>query len=170
MTHYIVSGHRRTGTSMMMRCLMLGGMEVEYDKIRKPSEKINKYGNFELSSAALATNNTINQYPNKLIKAHYDRLRGFKEDKEYNIVFMIRDAASVLNSFDAAFDGKPMGGYDPYTTISKLKVLPQVNVTLVKYECVLAHPLETFEYIRLNGFPIDAPKAAQGVEVGLKRF
>ncbi|KKL70282.1 hypothetical protein LCGC14_2106430, partial [marine sediment metagenome] len=34
---YIVSGMRRTGTSMMMHCLGLGGMSLNYDESRELS-------------------------------------------------------------------------------------------------------------------------------------
>lgn len=96
----IVSGLPRSGTSMMMKMLEAGGMQVLTDNIRSADENNPKgYYEFErvkkLKDGDIAWVDTANGRVVKVVSALLEHL---PEDYRYKIIFMRRDMNEILAS------------------------------------------------------------------------
>jgi len=95
----IVSGLPRSGTSMMMRMLEAGGMEVVVDNIRKAGEdNPNGYYEFEQVKKIKEGHAWIDQTYGKAFKMVSMLLKDLPQDKKYKIIFMQRNMEEVLRS------------------------------------------------------------------------
>ena len=96
----IVSGLPRSGTSMMMKVLEAGGLEVFTDELRVADED-NPKGYYELEDVkALKDGKTdwVKDAPGKVVKVISSLLEYLPSTYHYKIVFMRREIAEILAS------------------------------------------------------------------------
>ena len=98
----IVSGLPRSGTSMMMRMLEVGGMPVLTDNIRKADiDNPNGYYEFEPVKQLRKDASWMADAHGKAVKMVYALLYELPEDHEYRVILMKRNLEEVLASQDA---------------------------------------------------------------------
>ena len=101
MTDYItvVSGLPRSGTSMMMRMLQAGGIEIVSDG-RRAADQHNPYGYFEDERVrSLARDASwVGEARGKAIKVIYRLLQYLPANIEYRVIYMVRDYLEVFDS------------------------------------------------------------------------
>jgi hypothetical protein len=95
----IVSGLPRSGTSMMMRMLEAGGMDVAVDNIREADED-NPKGYYELEKVKDIKNDYswLDNVQGKVVKMVSMLLYELPSTRDYNIIFMQRDIGEILAS------------------------------------------------------------------------
>src|SRR5262245_55149971 len=97
----LVSGLPRSGTSMLMQMLELGGMPIVTDKIRTPDED-NPKGYHELERIKELDKNKdkswLKSYRGQVIKTISFLLQDLPLDLNYQILFMRRNLDEVLRS------------------------------------------------------------------------
>jgi len=101
----IVSGLPRSGTSLMMKMLETGGMEVVVDNIRT-ADIDNPRGYYEFEPVKQTKNDASWIAPaiGKAVKMVYLLLLDLPPDHEYRVVFMRRNLDEVLASQKAMLD------------------------------------------------------------------
>lgn len=95
----LVSGLPRSGTSMMMKMLVAGGMEALVDNIRAADED-NPKGYFELEKVKELSkdNSWIASARGKVVKVISALLKHLPADHLYKVVFMRRNMQEILAS------------------------------------------------------------------------
>ena len=96
----VVSGLPRSGTSMMMKVLEAGGMEVFTDNLRVADED-NPKGHYELEQVKAlkdGDDSWIKDAPGKVVKVISSLLEYLPSTYKYKIVFMRREIAEILTS------------------------------------------------------------------------
>lgn len=96
----IVSGLPRSGTSMMMKILAEGGLEIISDAIRKADEN-NPNGYFELESVKHLGGGDVSWLANtggRVIKIISNLLEHLPREYRYKIIFMERQLDEILAS------------------------------------------------------------------------
>ena len=95
----IVSGIPRSGTSMMMKMLQAGGIELLTDNERK-CDTNNPLGYFEYTAVkSLAKDNSwLYKAKNKALKVIAHQLYYLPSEYNYKVVFMLRDMNEILRS------------------------------------------------------------------------
>jgi hypothetical protein len=95
----IVSGLPRSGTSMMMRMLEMGGMPVLIDHIRTADhDNPNGYYEFEAVKRTKQDSSWLDESPGKAVKMVYRLLYDLPADRSYRVLFMRRKLEEVLAS------------------------------------------------------------------------
>lgn len=170
---YIVSGVVRTGTSMMMHCLKLGGMEVEYDKdleiemLEKFPNNKNKYY-YELYTPG-EREFDVERARGKCIKAMGVQCLTLGLEP-LSVVYMRRDPLSQYESVRAAL-GVTQMQYQATADSHVRKLRDSVsNLVVFDYDDVLNEPLLAFDKLVANGWPIDPIAASKGVDKSMKHF
>jgi hypothetical protein len=99
----IVSGLPRSGTSMMMRMLAAGGMQVMSDG-RRGADVDNPHGYFEHERVKDLEKETDKSYVRegrgKVLKVISFLIRFLPDDNDYKVIFLRRDLDEVLDSQD----------------------------------------------------------------------
>ncbi len=96
---YIVSGLPRTGTSMMMKMLAAGGVEVVTDSIRESDiDNPRGYYEYEKVKTIKEDKSWLKDLPGKAVKMVSKLLYELPKDYQYKIIFMERDLQEVLAS------------------------------------------------------------------------
>jgi hypothetical protein len=96
----IVSGLPRSGTSMMMKVLEAGGLEVFTDNLRTADED-NPKGYYELEDVKAlkdGKSDWMQDAPGKAVKVISSLLEYLPSNYKYKIVFMRREIAEILAS------------------------------------------------------------------------
>jgi hypothetical protein len=95
----VVSGLPRSGTSMMMRMLNAGGMEVVVDNLRKADED-NPVGYFEFEKVKKMKEDAswMGSVIGKVVKIISELLFDLPSGYHYKVIFMRRDMQEMLNS------------------------------------------------------------------------
>ena len=95
----IVSGLPRSGTSMMMRMLEAGGMDVVVDDIREADED-NPKGYYELEKVKDIKNDYswLDNVQGKVVKMVSMLLYELPSNRKYNVILMKRDIGEILAS------------------------------------------------------------------------
>jgi adenylylsulfate kinase len=108
----IVSGLPRSGTSMMMRMLEAGGMQVVVDNIRQADVDNPKgYYEFEQVKEIRHDRTWIESLHGKVVKMVSMLLYDLPRDKRYKIVFMLRSMDEVLASQQIMLDRRGERGH-----------------------------------------------------------
>ena len=177
---YFVSGWPRSGTSMMMACLMAGGMDGLVDEAKERAILKNldqedwpinpSIG--ELSADHLLSPSFRKECDGHLVKVMGHGLLRVARSGD-RVVFMLRDWSEVDHSHEAVF-GKPL----EYTrrqfnriraSIIEGLIRKNVAVNPVWYPAVITDPDLMFQVLRATGWPIDPASAAQIVQPDLYR-
>ncbi len=95
----IVSGLPRSGTSMMMKILVAGGMEVLTDNLRTADEDNPKgYYEFELVKKMKERQDWLENAKGKVVKVISALLKDLPDGFHYKVIFMKRNMTEILAS------------------------------------------------------------------------
>ena len=108
----IVTGLRRSGTSLMMQVLRELGVEILYDDVKKADE-FNPEGYFDYSKTGnLLTDKTwVNDCNDKAFKVNVGKLTELPSDFKYKIIWMNRSMNEIISSYRKT-KGKNENTYD----------------------------------------------------------
>jgi hypothetical protein len=159
----IVSGLPRSGTSLMMQMLQAGGMQLLTDG-RRAADEHNPRGYFEHESVKHGHNDLSWLEPavGKAVKVIHLLLLQLPTDRDYRVVFMVREIEEVIASQRVMLkqqgrasatltDAKLAGVFETQLT-SVLKWLaehPNFRVLYVNHRDVIDHPVVTAGQINL---------------------
>ena len=177
---YVVSGLMRSGTSMMMRCLSLGGLEPVYEKGkqsaylnigRQNGYYSNKYGIYELDWSFVDCDNISNIYSGKLIKIFANILIQLPETLGMKIVFLKRNVEEINASLLKFGMKKKYNFFDAESFIDAINKREDVlSLDVFQYHDILLDPLKYFQTLKNNGWKIDCERCVKGVDNGLCHF
>ena len=176
----IVSGLPRSGTSMMMQMLSVGGMTALSDDVRKEDEDNPKgYFEYEKTKALHKNNDWLAEAEEKSLKVVAQLLKYLPLNFRYKVIFMTRDLDEVLASQRVMLKNNnalPKEGVKKSfeTELQKLDVWhkkePGVEVLKVEYKDVIENPKEEAEKIQaFLGRELDIEKMVDQVEADLYR-
>ena len=179
----IVSGLPRSGTSMMMRMLEVGGMPVLVDNIRVADDDNPRgYYEFEPVKQTKRDASWVQQAPGKAVKLVYRLLYDLPADYQYRVLFMRRNLNEVLASQrkmlardgrgDDVDDGEMAALFRAELAKFDAWVKKQPNFTLidVQYNELLSEPEPVIHRVAefLDG-SVDRESMAQVVDKSLYR-
>ena len=181
---YVVSGFMRTGTSMMMRALEVGGMEAEYKQSREEMRKrfADEYydpnigGLYELERQDYEELGFPAKYKGKLIKALNNGVPQMSPMSDgIKVVFMRRDEEEIRQSYQAFFGQDLMMGNHFQKRmddiIAKIKNRKDVlSLDIFWYRNVIKNPQKYFQILKEHGWMIDIGKATSVVDPHYYRF
>jgi hypothetical protein len=160
----ILCGQPRSGTSMMMRMLQFGGVEIEFSKARDNPTEMQKfrniYGFFEKIDKPTKT---------KCFKClHYNLAKNTPEAK---IIFIKRDFNQMLKSWDEA---RP----DHHITLATLKtvrnewekILKNRETLTLDYDEVQTDPVSTANKLKKFIGEFNAKEAVKAVDKSLYKI
>lgn len=177
---YVVSSISRSGSSMMMRCLIEGGLDAAYDfhqealnvQFGDGAYLPNGDGFFALADDFGA--DFYAKYEGRLVKVPWGRLRSLPQG-DYRVLFMLRDPREISASME-----KFMAGFGPEQVLAETCYLGAVNTLLAQLRArgdMEVTPLDYASVVKgaakqlgLLGWPIDSVKAASVVDEALHRF
>jgi hypothetical protein len=180
----IVSGVPRSGTSMMMRMLVAGGLVPLVDDHRAPDES-NPHGYFELRAVknTAADASWVELAGGKVVKVIHALLVHLPTDRPYRVVFMRRHLDEVIRSQNAMLRRSGHGETDlPAARITQvfeqqlrrteefLRAHDCFRVLDVHYQDVLRDPVGTARTV--NAFcdrTLDEAAMARAVDPALYR-
>lgn len=186
-TIYIVTSLHRSGSSMMMRCLEAGGMEVVCDKsvdhdldaeFGSDGYAPNPNGYYQMPGDIFENGNLLERLNGKVMKMYLDILNQLPVAK-YKIIFMKRNRQEILASMAKMSGGKHLGyeqtNVENDTVFlaekkSQFSTRPDFQFIEVDYATLVKNPQDSFTKIKDFGFPIDIEKASSMVEPSLHRF
>ncbi len=180
----IVSGLPRSGTSMMMKMLEAGGMEVVVDNIRKSDEDNPKgYYEFEKVKKIKTDASWLDGTRGKVFKMVSMLLYDLPADRQYKIIFMKRNMDEMLASQRAMLVrlGKPadevkdeelarlfgrhLAGIEKWLDQQK-----NMGVLYVNYNEIMKNPRDAVQNVnRFLNNGLDAEKMAGVVDASLYR-
>jgi len=183
----IVSGLPRSGTSMMMKMLDDGGMEIVCDGIRTADED-NPKGYYELERVKDLDKpgkdkSWLGDAKGKVVKIISFLLKDLPLTYNYRIIFMLRDIDEILASqnkmlvrrgepTDATSDEKMKQNYEAH--LKKVRYLLQTGanfeVLYVNYRDVVEHSSEQVRRVnRFLGGKLDLERMTAAVDESLYR-
>lgn len=158
---YIVSGLPRSGTSMMMKMLEAGGIEVFIDNIRVPDEDNPKgYYEFERVKQLAKDASWMADAMGKVVKVISMLLEHLPCEYKYKIVFMQREMDEILVSQAKMLErsGKSGGNLSDRELAERFKRhldhietwlegQPNIRTLYVNYNALIRSPHEILEKI-----------------------
>ena len=183
-TIVVVSGLPRSGTSMMMKMLEAGGMEVLTDEIRSADEDNPKgYYEFERVKQIESDQGWLPDAQGKAVKMVGALLEHLPSGYVYKIIFMERNIEEVLASqremlvrrgepTDRISDEKMGALFHKHVVQIKSRIAerPEMEVLNVRYSDVLEEPASQADRInRFLGNTLDADRMARVVDPNLYR-
>jgi len=191
MTRYIVSGHRRSGTSAMMQALAKGQTEgtcifAARDRILGNVERDGYRpipGLFLEVGQSYKDAEWLRQMPDNIfVKIFFDGLPNLPLGK-YKVIFMVRDEWEINHSIDRAEKhirsmGVPENPpsddtfyiYRKYSqddidhVLGICEARSDIDLIKVNFTDMIKHPKHEFETLRLRGIPIDPEKSALAID------
>lgn len=180
----IVSGLPRSGTSMMMKMLHTGGMEVLTDDIRTADED-NPKGYYEFERVKQLPQDTtwLPEAENKAVKVISALLLKLPPDHQYKIIFMRRNIQEILDSqrkmlirrgepTDKISDKAIAHAFQKHLKLVQNWLAEQANVDVlyIDYNTTLQDPVATAELVNcFLGSGLDTEKMARVVDPTLYR-
>ncbi len=182
----VVSGLPRSGTSMLMKMLEAGGVEVFTDGVREADED-NPRGYFELEKVKNLQKQTdrrwLREARGKAVKVISQLLPELPPENTYKVLFINRNLREVIASqnkmllrrgekVDPASDERMRGLFEKHLekTRSWLESSKQFETLELEYSQVIANPVlqarRICEFLRQN---LDVDKMAGAVEASLYR-
>ena len=160
----IVSGLPRSGTSMMMKMLQAGGLEIVTDNIRKADED-NPRGYFEFEKVKKIKKDSswLDSTQGKAFKMVSQLLYDLPVDRNYKIIFLRRNMREILDSqrkmlqrqsnYNDSIDDEKMAKlFEKHLTEIEewLKVQKNMSTIYINYNDVIEHPRRNAQ--RVNEF------------------
>jgi hypothetical protein len=171
---YVVTGRVRSGTSMMMRASVVGGMNAAYKDFRIPSRNSeynpNPYGYYE---GGLQEGVWPADFYNKLIKTfavYFDDLD--HTGVELKAVFLKRDDDEIKASFKHSFkiDVNAAAEFiDLELALEQIRSYDQVDLIVVDYLEMVLDPIGQCQRLADWGWPINVEAAAETIDASLYR-
>jgi hypothetical protein len=164
----VVSGLPRSGTSMLMKMLEAGGLEVIQDGIRTADDD-NPKGYYEHERvkdlAQEADKSWLSDARGKTIKVISHLLKQLPADNNYHVVFIRREMSEVLASQGKMLDRR---GEEDSTDDAQMSELFEADIWRARY---LLNNAPHFEFVELHYADIlkDAHAAAQQIQALLGR-
>jgi hypothetical protein len=180
----IVSGLPRSGTSMMMKMLDAGGMQVLTDNIRTADEDNPKgYYEFERVKKIETDRLWLKDARGKAVKMISALLKHLPRDYNYKVIFMRRKMDEILASqkqmlvrreeaTDAVSDEKMAELFRRHLrqVTTWLDEQPNLDVIYVNYNEILANPVERVQEIdRFLGHTLDTQSMVSVIDKSLYR-
>jgi hypothetical protein len=180
----IVSGLPRSGTSMMMKMLEAGGMQVLTDNVRTADEDNPKgYYEFERVKQIEEDKAWLEDAKGKVVKMIAALLKHLPPDYEYKVIFMRRNMEEILASqkqmlirrgepTDRISDEKMAALFQRHVQQVEawLAEQPNIDVLYTHYNEILASPQE--KTAGINQFldsTLDVKRMAETVDPNLHR-
>ncbi|MDY6867224.1 MAG: hypothetical protein SVT56_04875 [Chloroflexota bacterium] len=189
---YIVTGFTRSGTSMMMNCLIAGGMTAEYVEgnqreayyIADEGYHPNQQGYRQLDVIDIKRPDFPECFDGKLIKMPiywWTGSRGYggrKIEIPYKAIFMRRDWQEQILSrrrLDDHVNKRKDGRLIPSREPIYREIVPEVIANAKTYDEVwypiaVFNPLPVFEMLKDHGWPIDPEQAAEVPNPKLRHY
>ena len=188
---YLVTGFTRSGTSMMMNCLVAGGMDAVFFESNEGAayQTVDGYhgnpnGYFQLEQSDIERPDFPECFDGKLIKMPsywWTGTRGYGARKitlPYKVIFMRRDREEQRYSrrrLDDHTGARPNGRIITTREPVYHMIMPNIRDNAVTYDEVwypdaVQNPLPIFELLREHGWPIDPQKSAQVPDPSLYRI
>jgi hypothetical protein len=182
----VVSGLPRSGTSMMMKMLSAGGLELATDNIRTADED-NPKGYFELERVKELDKGGdkcwLGEYRGKVVKIISFLLRELPNDFHYKVIFMHRNFEEIIASqnkmlvrrgepTDEANDEKMIQLYRKHLRKVKFMLESGGNFSAIdaSYRDILDRPVEHAARIaEFIGMDLDSDKMVGAVDRQLYR-
>ena len=152
---YLVSGLPRSGTSMMMKMLEAGGLEILTDNIRAADDD-NLQGYYEFERVKRLREGDVlwvSEAQGKVVKVISALLEYLPNDQQYKVIFMEREMTEILASQrkmlerrgkpgDPAEDGKFTELYIKHLEKIKNWLAAQANMSVmyIRYDAMVAQP------------------------------
>ena len=181
----IVSGLPRSGTSMMMKMLHAGGMDVLTDEIRSADED-NPKGYYEFERVKQLPQDTawLPQAEHKAVKIISALLLKLPPDHGYKVIFMRRNIQEILDSqrrmlirrgepADKISDEEIGQAFEKHLELVQnwLAGQPNIDVLYIDYNATLRDPFTNAELVnRFLGSVLDTKKMVQVVDPSLYRW
>ncbi len=180
----IVSGLPRSGTSMMMKILEVGGMEIVTDNIRKADED-NPHGYYEYEKIKEIKEDTawLKETRGKAFKMISQLLYDLPSNESYKVIFMKRNMNEILasqkkmlksrgNNKDEISDEKMREFLDKHLSkiMEWMDERKYMDVLYINYNDILENPDEQIKI--LNQFlndKLNAEKAVNAIDKSLYR-
>ena len=182
----VVSGLPRSGTSMMMKMLGAGGMDLVTDNIRTADED-NPKGYFELEQVKeldkADDKSWLQKHRGKVVKIICFLLKNLPDGHFYKVIFMHRDLGEIIASQNKMLDrrgesdkrGDDARMVELYNTHLRkvsfmLKDRPVFETLNVDHRDVISDPLTQAKRVSsFLGIDLDTAKMAQAVDPALYR-
>lgn len=176
---YLISNVHRSGSSMIMRCLIDAGMDGVYNVdlenyVFQEDYDPNPNGFYQ----NYVDETDVLTYENKLTKFPFRSLLKLPIGN-YKILFLKRDPEEIFNSM-LAFTPFTTWGYDMVVLefydevigyiIDELKKRSDVTLTVLNYKDIVDNPEKEFNKLVSDGWNIDVKAAASLVDSSLYRF
>ena len=179
----IVSGLPRSGTSLMMRMLNVGGIPALCDEHRTPdADNPNGYYEFESVKSIQNYSEWIDRAVGHSVKMVYTLLEHLPTDREYRVVFMRRHIDEIIQSQRAMLSRNGIKTEIPDEEIKELfeRVLRQfyswlpsqthLKLINVSYNELLSRPASTISQINRHlGHGLDTQAMTQVIDHSLYR-
>ena len=180
---YLVSGFSRSGTSMMMQCLVAGGLIAADDHLFDELNRIygdeiyqpNPNGFFMLAEdGEFRRADFVEEYDGRLIKIQYESILSLPPHS-YRMVFMLRNPQEIYKSM-LRFMPEGFGTqetatffYDEVVGELLMRIAKRVDIDIctVYYHEVVRQPLKFFSGL---GWPIDVARSSACVDPALYRM
>jgi hypothetical protein len=175
---YLVVGHMRSGTSMMMSCLEAGGLPVVRSESRDRLNaahsdqhyRPNPTSLYEPDERAMRVPGWPRQHDGHALKV-VAPLLGRLAAHEYRVVFMRRDSEEIRQSYEGAFGGRVTAQQIETVIAEALRTLNNRRdvheIIELQYGDVIDDPVLSLASL---GWPIDVQAAAAVVDPSLYRF
>ncbi|MBF0536605.1 MAG: sulfotransferase domain-containing protein [Nitrospirae bacterium] len=182
-TLIVVSGLPRTGTSMIMRMLMEGGIEILSDGLRQ-SDECNPHGYFELEKVKTIPEDSgwLKEHYGKAVKVVSELVENLPADINYKVIFMERNLTEVITSqnkmlnlmgAEVNFEVDELAGlYENHLdeVRSNMSNKPNYDVLCLKYSEVIENPQSaSLKISQFLGRHLDIEKMAAAVDIDLYR-
>ncbi len=181
----IVSGLPRSGTSMMMRMLEMGGIKPFTDNVRQADESNQRgYYEHEKIKSLHKDNSVLNDINGEVVKIIVHLLNTLPLKFSYKIIFMRRPIGEIISSQEKMLSRleKPPQRDQKSVAQSFKRMLqifdkwsqrmPNVEVLDVKYNDTIQNPNDTIQAITKflgSEYALDESKMKQAVEKNLRR-
>jgi hypothetical protein len=182
----VVSGYPRSGTSMMMRILEAGGLEVLKDDDFKPPSEHNPKGFYETKrtlklGAEGETTDWVETAVGKAIKVIAYQLRHLPPEYIYKIIFMRRRIKEILASSEKIgmvpedlelSEREQVLSYKTEFVLYEVWLMrqPHMEAIHLNYNDILTSPEEHLDQVRqFLGLPLDLEKMVTAVDPNLHR-
>lgn len=162
---YIVSGLPRSGTSMMMKMLEAGGLEILTDNIRAADDdNLQGYYEFErVKQLKEGDSAWVGEAEGKVVKVISALLEHLPSEYSYKVIFMEREMTEILASQRKMLErrGKPgnpdedgkfaeLYGKHLEKVKARLASQPNIRVMFIRYNELLKEPADYAE--KVSGF------------------
>ena len=178
-TNYIVSGLERSGTSVMMQILKMGGMPIAFDDSR-PADEHNPRGYYELAGGKIINRLMdgtfeMEKHKGSVVKVTAYGLK-FLPAGNYRIIYMMRNIDEVLNSMqkmgaetDMEKDKKLFGKLNKFS-FDLMKSRDDMEYITINYRDVIESPNNEIERVKdFLEIPFDIAEAIKAVDSKLYR-